>query len=105
MHRQRSPFWYLLPIFLGIIGGIIVYFGLKNTNKQKAKRALVIGIIISIPLFAWVSSQITFGSQNPFYIVAAKGIAEHGLIQLLLPLYEYVLDQNPNNLVNSSYQM
>jgi len=72
--QQRSPFWYLLPIFLGIIGGIIVYFALKNTDKQKAKRALVIGIIISIPLFAWISLQITFGTQNPFYVMATGGM-------------------------------
>jgi len=86
-YRQRSPFWYLLPIFLGIIGGIIVYFGLKNTDKQKAKRALVIGIIISIPLFAWVSSQITFGSQNPFYIVAAKSMSP------ALEVYDVIVTQ------------
>ncbi len=74
MTQQRSPFWYLLPIFLGIIGGIIVYFALKNTDKQKAKRALVIGIIISIPLFAWISLQITFGTQTVFNVVASGGM-------------------------------
>ncbi len=72
--QQRSPFWYLLPVFLGIIGGIIVYFALKNTDKQKAKRSLVIGIIISIPLFVWIGLQIHFGIQNPVFLVASGGM-------------------------------
>ena len=74
-YQQRSPFWYLLPIFLGIIGGIIVYFALKNNDKQKAKRALVIGIIFSIPLFAWMSLQVTFGTERPLYVIASKGMS------------------------------
>ena len=44
--RQRSNWWYLLPIFLGIIGGIIAYFALRNDDRQKAKKCLYLGLIL-----------------------------------------------------------
>ena len=44
--RQRSNWWYLLPIFLGIIGAIIAYFALRNDDQQKAKRCLYLGLIL-----------------------------------------------------------
>ena len=69
--HTRSPFWYLLPIFFGIIGGIIAYVILKNSDQQKAKRALVLGILISIPSFAGMSLIGISGTENPFYVVAS----------------------------------
>jgi len=44
--RQRSNWWYLLPIFLGIIGGIIAYFVLRNDDRQKAKKCLYLALIL-----------------------------------------------------------
>ena len=44
--RQRSNWWYLLPIFLGIIGAIIAYFALRNDDRQKAKNCLYLGLIL-----------------------------------------------------------
>jgi len=44
--RQRSNWWYLLPIFLGIIGAIIAYFALRNDDQQKAKKCLYLGLIL-----------------------------------------------------------
>ena len=70
-NQKRSPFWYLLPIFFGILGGLIVFFILKNTDQQKAKRSLVIGIIFTLPLVSWISLQVVYGTQNPFYVVVS----------------------------------
>ena len=36
--RQRSNWWYLVPIFLGLIGGIIAYFALRNDDRKKGKK-------------------------------------------------------------------
>ena len=44
--RQRSNWWYLLPIFLGIIGAIIAYFALRNDDRKKAKKCLYLGLIL-----------------------------------------------------------
>ena len=44
--RQRSNWWYLLPIFLGIIGAIIAYFALRHDDQQKAKKCLYLGLIL-----------------------------------------------------------
>ena len=44
--KRRSNWWYLLPIFLGIIGGIIAYFALRNDDRKKAKKCLYLGLIL-----------------------------------------------------------
>ena len=44
--KQRSNWWYLLPIFLGIIGGIIAYFALRKDDRQKAKICLYLSLIL-----------------------------------------------------------
>ena len=45
--KERSSWWYLFPIFLGLIGGIIAYFVLRNDDRKKAKNCLYIGIILA----------------------------------------------------------
>jgi CubicO group peptidase (beta-lactamase class C family) len=44
--KIRSRWWYLLPIFLNIIGGVIAYFVLRKDDHIKAKRTLILGIIL-----------------------------------------------------------
>ena len=46
--RRRSNFWFLLPIFLGLIGGIIAYFVLRQDDPNKAKNCLYLGIVLAI---------------------------------------------------------
>ena len=46
--RLRSNWWYLVPIFLGIIGGVIAYFALRNDDPKKAKKCLYLGIILTV---------------------------------------------------------
>ena len=43
---KRSNWWYLLPIFLGIIGGIIAYFALRRDDREKAKKCMYLGLIL-----------------------------------------------------------
>ena len=86
--HKRSPFWYILPIFLNLIGGIIAYFILKDSDHQKAKRTLILGIFLFlIPLSIWISLQITYGTENPFYIVAS------GSMVPVLQVYDIVIVQ------------
>jgi len=46
--KTRSNFWFLLPIFLSLIGGIIAYFVLRHDDPKKAKNCLYLGIILQI---------------------------------------------------------
>ena len=46
--KERSNWWYLVPIFLGLIGGIVAYFALRNDDHRKAKNCLFLGIILGV---------------------------------------------------------
>jgi uncharacterized membrane protein YeaQ/YmgE (transglycosylase-associated protein family) len=46
--KSRSNFWFLLPIFIGLIGGIIAYFVLRQDDPKKAKNCLYLGIVLAI---------------------------------------------------------
>lgn len=46
--KRRSRWWYLLPIFFGIIGGVIGYFVVRNDDPPLAKGLLYVGIIMLI---------------------------------------------------------
>ncbi|KAF6241983.1 hypothetical protein C6988_10660 [Nitrosopumilus sp. b1] len=46
--RPRSNWWFLLPIFMGLIGGIIAYFVLRHDDPKKAKNCLYLGIILAV---------------------------------------------------------
>ena len=44
--KRRSNWWYLLPIFFGIIGGIIAYFAIRKDDREKAKKCIYLGLIL-----------------------------------------------------------
>ncbi|QUC65376.1 hypothetical protein NsoK4_03790 [Nitrosopumilus sp. K4] len=46
--KPRSNAWFLLPIFLGLIGGVIAYFILRNEDPKKAKNCLYLGIVLAV---------------------------------------------------------
>jgi len=56
-NKNRSGLWYLLPIFVGIIGGVIAYFVIKDDDPSKAKNCLWLGIILTVidVVIGWLS--------------------------------------------------
>lgn len=50
--------WYLAPIFLGIIGSVIMWYVLKDELHPDAARMVHkgwwIGIILTVVSFAWI---------------------------------------------------
>tara|TARA_B100001750_G_scaffold18138_1_gene12425 strand:- start:882 stop:1100 length:219 start_codon:yes stop_codon:yes gene_type:complete len=44
--KSRSNWWYLLPIFLGLIGGIIAYFAIRKDDLPKAKKCIYLSLIL-----------------------------------------------------------
>jgi len=47
-YKKPSKLWYLLPIFLTWIGGIIGYLVIKDRDKEFAKRLLIVGLVLTI---------------------------------------------------------
>jgi len=47
-NKNRSGLWYLLPIILGIIGGVIAWFVIKEDDPIKAKNCLKLGLVLLI---------------------------------------------------------
>jgi hypothetical protein len=46
--KKPSKWWYLLPIFFGILGGIAAYLLLQDKDKKFGKRLIIIGIIMTV---------------------------------------------------------
>ena len=78
--RVRSRWWYLLPIFFHIIGGVIAYFVLKDEDPKKAKNCLWLGIVliaVEIGLFIiFVSICTTIGPCADFHDEFMRGMEE-----------------------------
>ena len=61
---RHTAAWYLVPFFLGIIGGIIGYIVIKDDDKSMATNLLILGILMTfvIPIiiflvaWAWIAS-------------------------------------------------
>ncbi len=45
--QKPSAAWYLLPIFLNWVGGLIMFFALRNRSQQMAKRGLILGFVLT----------------------------------------------------------
>ena len=53
IYKKRSVLWYLLPIFIGIIGGIIAFVVIRNSDPLKGKYCLIIGIVTTAALYVY----------------------------------------------------
>ncbi len=58
--KPRSKWWFLLPIFLGLIGGVIAYFVLRHDDPRKAKNCLYLAIVLAI---LGIAINVIFGPQ------------------------------------------
>jgi uncharacterized BrkB/YihY/UPF0761 family membrane protein len=48
--NRGSRIWYLLPIFFGFVGGMAMFFVLKDEDRQLAKNGVKVGAILTIVL-------------------------------------------------------
>ncbi len=46
--KSRSNAWFLLPIFFGVIGGIIAFFIIRNDDQRKANNCLYLGLVLMV---------------------------------------------------------
>lgn len=65
--RKNPNAWYILPILLGFIGGIIMHYFLENEDPLTAKDGLRLGFIVSG--ICIIIALVVFGII-PYYIRA-----------------------------------
>jgi len=39
---------YLVPIFMGLLGGILMYIAVKDQNQEMANEGMLVGVIITL---------------------------------------------------------
>lgn len=63
-NNQSSPAWYLLPIFLNIVGGLLSYLLLRNHDYRRARRTLLLGVILFVIPFVGTASLLVVSDDN-----------------------------------------
>lgn len=66
IERTRSRWWFLLPIILNIVGGVIAYFVLRHDDPSKAKNCLILGAAL---LAVSIATNMLFGVIAPEQMV------------------------------------
>jgi len=46
-HEKPSRVWYLVPLFFGLLGGLVGYFAVKDGDRDMASNLLVLGVFVS----------------------------------------------------------
>jgi hypothetical protein len=59
--REVSGAWWLLPIFMGWLGGLIAWLVNKDADPRRARAMLITGIVISVIAFALVIANLPSG--------------------------------------------
>jgi len=62
--EKTSAWWWLLPFFLGIIGGVVGYVVLESRNRRRATRILIFGVVWTVVgtlLFGILIAGLAFG--------------------------------------------
>ncbi|MGD8431641.1 MAG: hypothetical protein PVG23_03600 [Nitrosopumilaceae archaeon] len=91
--QKVSNWWYLLPIFLSIIGGLIAYFILKDKNSKIAKRCLIIGAIM---IFGYSGISTAVGAM----IFVLGPPIEEGLKETLAPASIKIIGYDTRDLIS-----
>ena len=60
--KARSNKWFLLPIFVGVVGGIIAFFILRHDDPEKAKNCIYLSLVL---LLRDILTAMMIGSQVP----------------------------------------
>jgi len=63
--RIRSNSWYVLPVFGGIIGGMISWFAIRYDDPRKARNCVLLGIVLTaIPIILTIMSLVIFSTPK-----------------------------------------
>ena len=62
-NRHPSKAWYVLPIFLGVLGGLIAYAKLRRRNRSMAYKTLGLGVGITMLFLVPMLATDTFETE------------------------------------------
>ena len=65
--QKAGRIWYLLPLFFGLIGGIIAWAIIRKRNSKRARNVLILGVIAGILQYG------VYGSLMMFSIFSGLG--------------------------------
>jgi len=70
--EKVSNWWYVLSIFLGIIGGVIAWAVNKDRNPKKAMRFLIVGLVLPIIYIIGILASTALVSVSSFHGATKK---------------------------------
>ena len=86
--KIRSRWWYLLPIFFKVIGGVIAYFVLRDDDPKKAKNCLLLGIVLTaieiVAMVIFFTICTTVGSCYGFHDGFMNGMMNEEVIEQMM---------------------
>lgn len=47
---KSTPLLWLVPVFMGLLGGILMYIAVKDEDQEKANNAVLVGLLSSIAM-------------------------------------------------------
>jgi len=90
--EKVSNWWYVFPIFLGIVGGIIAWAVNKDRNPKKAIRFLIVGLVLpAIYIIGGIFASIVLVSLGGAREKAkdAKIMADMNQLRASIEIYYY----------------
>lgn len=60
--QQRSRWWYLVPLLLAIVGGVVAYFAVRRDDPRLARNCLVLSVVL---MAAGVAVQAIIWAADP----------------------------------------
>ena len=45
---KPTPLLWVVPIFMGLLGGILMYIAIKDEDQEKANQSILVGLLSSI---------------------------------------------------------
>jgi len=83
--KKPSRLYYLLPIFLGLLGGIAGYLLVQDRDKNFARRLLIVGIIMTviwILVWVFVPAILSYMWLTSFQNAATEAVGEQAETQV-----------------------
>ena len=61
---KPTPLLWLIPVLMGLLGGILMYIAVKDEDQEKANNAILVGFLSTIAIvFVYALIMITMSSM------------------------------------------